>query len=155
MVNDDQEIADGAVKQGDANNRAFLQIQARVNSAGVRSQHIVNFRLYRSIDALKRNRCLRLAVDLRPFVSGLSEPQSQRIVMKEQVRNGNSQRLRIERLRQLQQPRLVVVMRIGKLELEEPRLHWRQRHLARDRLLLRFSPEAVFRNRGELSDRLF
>src|SRR5215212_1175788 len=84
----------------------------------------------------------------------MKETQSQRVVMKEQVRDGTSHKLRRERLRQLQQPGLVVVMRIRVAEIEETRLHWREQHLPCDRLLLCFRSEAFCRNPRQLSDRL-
>src|SRR5215212_9678928 len=84
----------------------------------------------------------------------MKETQSQRVVMKEQVRDGTSHKLGRKRLRHLQQPGLVVVMRIRVAEIEETRLHRREQHLPCDRLLLCFRSEAFCRNPRQLSDRL-
>src|SRR5437868_996239 len=122
----------------------------------VRSQYLFDLCLsaLRDVDALKRDCWLGLAVDLFPILAGTEEAQPQCIVMKKQLCDGTAHKILSHWLAQLEQPCLVVVVRIEQTELKETCLHRREYYVARNRLLLCFRAQAIVRDSRKLRDSL-
>src|SRR2546423_1587919 len=74
--------------------------------------------------------------------------------MTQRAFNRSLQRSRIDGLAQLEKSRLVVVVRVRQVELEEARLHRRERHVAGNNALLCCRPESFHGHGCEFSNRL-
>ena len=155
VVNDEQQAARlmrTQVEKDDAQERPLQQVQTGLQFGGRRLKAV-----------LPRLRQCRQITPRRDSVTGpalnccqpdsRAKPQAERIVVQEQVLQGLPHQSRVQGLLHFQQDRLVVVVGVSKMLLEEPPLYGRKRHHASHRTLFGLDRRGRA-SRRQLGDRL-